>query len=159
MQVASGAGQMCRHASNIWEWEAIVVNNHLLPLYWFCLLPHPQQSPDSERSQNKGFVTWDQTSDPSSSVSCPLSLAESWHLSKRQKVGQPLRRANNIVRCKWDENIPADPRPACPKAADLMKQVSRWGHSPNSRHVLPTPAWRVPLHFSVRFIDPSESHF
>lgn len=48
---------------------------------------------------------------------------------------------------------------ACPKAADLMKQVARWGHRPNSRHVLPTLAWRVSLHLSVRFIDTSESHF
>ena len=61
-------------------------------------LPHPhQQSPAYGRSHNKGFVTWDQTSDPSSSVSCLLSLAESWHLSRRQNTGQPPRRANSIA--------------------------------------------------------------
>lgn len=53
------------------------------------LLLQSSKNPASERSHNKGFVTWDQTSDPSSSVSCLLSLAESWHLSRRQNAGQP----------------------------------------------------------------------
>lgn len=71
---------------------AILVKAHFLPFSRFSLLPAsptPGQSPVSERRHNKGFVTGDQTSDPSSSVSCLLSLAESRHLSRRQDAGQP----------------------------------------------------------------------